>query len=103
VERRGASATISKQRQLSDQLIAGLKNENRIAAPEPARAGFGRRLIGMVALLLIVTAGVMYYPQIEAAVLDLWQPNAPPRASDSSAAKAKAPLHRPSLDGPRLP
>jgi hypothetical protein len=105
VERRGASATISKQRQLSDQLIAGLKNENRIATPEPARAGFGRRLMGVVALLLIVAAGVMYYPQIAAAVLELWQPNALPRASgtDPSAAKAKAPLHRPSPDSSRLP
>jgi hypothetical protein len=102
-ERPGESDHITKQRQLSDQLIAQLRNETgNSPVPPPREGGFGRRLFGFAVLFAIVVLGYMYYPQIEAMVLQIWQPNAVPRY-DTSASRTKAPAHRASPDGSRLP
>jgi hypothetical protein len=106
VERQGESPKISPQRQLPDQL-AQLKNDTRavVSTPKRATGGGGRRLFGIAVLLVIVALGVMFYPEIEAAVLDVWQPKAPRHSSAavSSAARTQAPLHRPSSESSHLP
>jgi hypothetical protein len=94
-ERGGESEPVSKQRQFADQLIAELKNDARTPAP-PARAkGGAGRFIGIALLLLVAALGVMYYPRIEAAVLQMWQPNAVPHSSSVDPAKTRASVHRP--------
>jgi hypothetical protein len=104
MERQVETVQVSPQRQLSDQLIAELKNDTRAAAtPRRATGGIGRGIMGMAALILIVVLGVMFYPEIEAAVLGLWQPNVLSHSNAAEPSRAKAPLHHPTSESSRLP
>ena len=103
MERQVETVQVSPQRQLADQLAA-LKNDTRVAAvPRRAKGGIGRRLMGMAALLLIVLLGVRYYSEIEAAVLELWQPHVLSHSNAAEPSRAKAPLHHPTSESSRLP
>lgn len=102
-ERGRESEPVAAQRPLADQLMAELKNDARPPAP-PARAkGGAGRFIRIALLLLALALGVMFYPQIEAAVLQIWQPNAAPPSSSVDSAAKRATVHHPSPAGGRLP